>query len=166
MSPFPHLLLTEALHFCCPPTEIPWLLLCSYLCILLQMEVMSASTEALCSNTFPPVVSTNSRDEWTSAVFLFRSTPNCCDFWNVYLHTSSSLYVYIIMIGRGTLFTNNAHACVCVFVWVVGYTTGENVLKKRFWSYRYMTGSCLQTYRMSWSQYIRANWEFNLSGLC
>lgn len=114
MSPFPHLLLTEALHFCCPPTEIPWLLLCSYLCILLQMEVMSASTEALCSNTFPPVVSTNSRDEWTSAVFLFRSTPNCCDFWNVYLHTSSSLYVYIIMIGRGTLFTNNAHACVCI----------------------------------------------------
>lgn len=36
-----------------PHAEIPRLLLCSYLYILLQMEVVSVCTEALCSSTFP-----------------------------------------------------------------------------------------------------------------
>lgn len=79
------------------------------------MEVMSASSEALCSNTFPPVVSTDLKDEWTSAVFLFRSSPNCCDFEKVYLHSSSNFYIDLIMMGREislTLFTTDTHVFV------------------------------------------------------
>lgn len=78
-----------------PPTEIPWLLLGSYLCILLQIEVMSASIEALCSVILPPVVSTNLRVECGQVMFFFfKDLHLIVEIFN--FHSNSSLHVQFI----------------------------------------------------------------------
>lgn len=112
LSPFPHPLPTEALHFCSPPLRS----LGSYYVLIYVSRYRWKSCQhplrhpaQIYSLQLCPLT----RGTSGGALFFFLCL-HCCDFLK-YLYSSSSVYVDIIMIGRGLLFTlfpYKAHTCV------------------------------------------------------